>query len=75
MTQLDLSNRIVRTETSNSSVTCEWEDGHKSIFEEEWLLARRFTQDNVTSRRKGFRDTPKLVGSDYSIERESFHVE
>lgn len=76
MTTLNLDKRITSAEISKdkSSITLTWSDGHVGTFSEQWLLARSFSKSNQDFRRKGFRDDPKLVGSDHQIKRISFQV-
>lgn len=72
--ELDLDKKIsnVSVAGNGSSVKCTWTDGHESLFSEKWLIDRRFTKDNVSSRRLGPRDNPTLAGADLKFPRDTF---
>lgn len=42
------------------------------MFTEQWLIDRRFTDDNVKYRKQVIRDNPQLIGADVNFPRDSF---
>lgn len=74
MTEMKLDNHLDKVENLQNKVKCIWKDGHESIFSEQWLMDRRFTDENVKFRTTGMRDNPVLVGSHHTFQTEEFEV-
>ncbi|ODM97506.1 Gamma-butyrobetaine dioxygenase, partial [Orchesella cincta] len=74
LTDLNLDNKIssLKTLPDGNGVECKWMDGHIALFSEEWLKARRFTDDNIKIRKAIPRDNPQLAGANVTFPRESF---